>query len=299
MKNFNQRKGIILAGGTGSRLYPITKGSSKQLLPVYDKPMIYYPISTLMEAGIREILIITTEKDQDAFKRLLGNGNQWGIDINFAVQKSPDGLAQSFIIGADFIKDNPSCLILGDNLFHGFDQNNQLEEASQKNDGGTIFAYRVSDPERYGVVEFNKEKKVISIQEKPSKPLSKFAVTGLYFYDKNVVEYAKSVTPSDRGELEITSINQKYLSNNQLDVKLMNQGMAWLDTGTFDSLYEASAFIRTLEKRQGIKVGSPEEVAWRKGWISRDDLEKIAFSQKKSGYGIYLLSLLSDKLKTN
>ena len=299
MKNFNQRKGIILAGGTGSRLYPITKGSSKQLLPVYDKPMIYYPISTLMEAGIREILIITTEKDQDAFKRLLGNGNQWGIDINFAVQKSPDGLAQSFIIGADFIKDNPSCLILGDNLFHGFDQNNQLEEASQKNNGGTIFAYRVSDPERYGVVEFNKEKKVISIQEKPSKPLSKFAVTGLYFYDKNVVEYAKSVTPSDRGELEITSINQKYLSNNQLDVKLMNQGMAWLDTGTFDSLYEASAFIRTLEKRQGIKVGSPEEVAWRKGWISRDDLEKIAFSQKKSGYGIYLLSLLSDKLKTN
>lgn len=299
MKNFNQRKGIILAGGTGSRLYPITKGSSKQLLPVYDKPMIYYPISTLMEAGIREILIITTEKDQDAFKRLLGNGNQWGIDIIFAVQKSPDGLAQSFIIGADFIKDNPSCLILGDNLFHGFDQNNQLEEASQKNDGGTIFAYRVSDPERYGVVEFNKEKKVISIQEKPSKPLSKFAVTGLYFYDKNVVEYAKSVTPSDRGELEITSINQKYLSNNQLDVKLMNQGMAWLDTGTFDSLYEASAFIRTLEKRQGIKVGSPEEVAWRKGWISRDDLEKIAFSQKKSGYGIYLLSLLSDKLKTN
>ena len=299
MKNFNQRKGIILAGGTGSRLYPITKGSSKQLLPVYDKPMIYYPISTLMEAGIREIMIITTEKDQDAFKRLLGNGNQWGIDINFAVQKSPDGLAQSFIIGADFIKDKPSCLILGDNLFHGFDQNNQLEEASQKNDGGTIFAYRVSDPERYGVVEFNKEKKVISIQEKPSKPLSKFAVTGLYFYDKNVVEYAKSVTPSDRGELEITSINQKYLSNNKLDVKLMNQGMAWLDTGTFDSLYEASAFIRTLEKRQGIKVGSPEEVAWRKRWISQDDLEKIAFSQKKSGYGIYLLSLLSDKLKIN
>jgi len=299
LKNFNQRKGIILAGGTGSRLYPITKGSSKQLLPVYDKPMIYYPISTLMEAGIREIMIITTEKDQDAFKRLLGNGNQWGIDINFAVQKSPDGLAQSFIIGADFIKDKPSCLILGDNLFHGFDQNNQLEEASQKNDGGTIFAYRVSDPERYGVVEFNKEKKVISIQEKPSKPLSKFAVTGLYFYDKNVVEYAKSVTPSDRGELEITSINQKYLSNNKLDVKLMNQGMAWLDTGTFDSLYEASAFIRTLEKRQGIKVGSPEEVAWRKRWISQDDLEKIAFSQKKSGYGIYLLSLLSDKLKIN
>ena len=290
------RKGIILAGGTGSRLYPITKGASKQLLPVYDKPMIYYPVSTLMEAGIREILIITTSYDQESFIRLLGDGSQWGINLSFAIQNNPDGLAQSFIIGSDFINNCPTCLILGDNLFYGFDQNNQLQEASRKNEGGTIFAYRVSDPDRYGVVEFNKNMQVVSIEEKPKKPLSKYAVTGLYFYDKNVVDYAKNVSPSDRGELEITSINQMYLNKNQLDVKLMNQGMAWLDTGTFDSLYEASAFIHTLEKRQGIKVGCPEEVAWRNGWINSDKLEEMAISHAKSGYGSYLLSLLSETL---
>ena len=295
MKKYNKRKGIILAGGTGSRLYPITKGVSKQLLPVYDKPMIYYPISTLMQAGIRELLIISNEQDQDAFKRLLGDGNQWGIEIQFKIQRSPDGLAQSFIIGSDFIKNDSTCLILGDNLFYGFENNNQLEKAMNKDKGGTIFAYQVSDPERYGVVEFNHKKKVISIEEKPQKPQSKYAVTGLYFYDNNVLEIAKNVKPSQRGELEITSINQFYLSNNLLEVELMNQGMAWLDTGTFDSLYEASAFIHTLEKRQGIKVGCPEEVAWRKGWISSDKLEKIASLYKKSGYGKYLNNLLIDQ----
>ena len=295
MKKNIKRKGIILAGGTGSRLYPITQGVSKQLLPVYDKPMIYYPISTLMQAGIRELLIITNEQDQDAFKRLLGDGNKWGIEIQFKIQKNPDGLAQSFIIGADFIKNDSTCLILGDNLFYGFENNNQLEKAMNKDKGGTIFAYQVSDPERYGVVEFNHKKKVISIQEKPQKPKSKYAVTGLYFYDNNVLEIAKDVKPSQRGELEITSINQLYLSNNLLEVELMNQGMAWLDTGTFDSLYEASAFIHTLEKRQGIKVGCPEVVAWKKGWISSDKLGEIASEYKKSGYGKYLNNLLNEQ----
>ena len=290
-----KRKGIILAGGTGSRLYPITQGVSKQLLPVYDKPMIYYPISTLMQAGIRELLIITNEQDKDAFKRLLGDGSQWGIEIQFKIQKNPDGLAQSFIIGADFIKNDSTCLILGDNLFYGFENNNQLEKAMNKDKGGSIFAYQVSDPERYGVVEFNNRKKVISIEEKPKKPLSKYAVTGLYFYDNDVLEIAKNVKPSQRGEFEITSINQFYLTNNLLEVELMNQGMAWLDTGTFDSLYEASAFIHTLEKRQGIKVGCPEEVAWRKGWISSDKLGKIASKYKKSGYGKYLKNLLIEQ----
>jgi len=295
MKKNIKRKGIILAGGTGSRLYPITQGVSKQLLPVYDKPMIYYPISTLMQAGIRELLIITNEQDQDAFKRLLGDGNKWGIEIQFKIQKNPDGLAQSFIIGADFIKNDSTCLILGDNLFYGFENNNQLEKAMNKDKGGTIFAYQVSDPERYGVVEFNHKKKVISIQEKPQKPKSKYAVTGLYFYDNNVLEIAKDVKPSQRGELEITSVNQLYLSNNLLEVELMNQGMAWLDTGTFDSLYEASAFIHTLEKRQGIKVGCPEVVAWKKGWISSDKLGEIASEYKKSGYGKYLNNLLNEQ----
>ena len=285
-------KGIILAGGNGSRLYPITKGVSKQLLPVYDKPMIYYPICTLMQAGIREILIITNSYNLEAFKRLLGNGSQWGIEIQFKIQKSPDGLAQSFIIGSDFIKNKPSCLILGDNLFYGFENNNSLEKAMQKERGGTIFAYQVSDPKRYGVVEFNNQKQVISIEEKPLKPLSKFAVTGLYFYDENVVEIAKEVIPSKRGELEITSINQIYLSKNLLEVELMYQGMAWLDTGTFDSLYEASAFIHTIEKRQGIKVGAPEEVSWKKGWISSENLENLASLQDKSGYGTYLKNLI-------
>ena len=296
MSKYLERKGIILAGGNGSRLYPITKGVSKQLLPVYDKPMIYYPICTLMQAGIREILIITNEFNLEAFKRLLGDGSQWGIKIFFRIQVNPDGLAQSFIIGSDFIQNHPSCLILGDNLFYGFENNSKLDKAMAKEKGGTIFAYQVSDPERYGVVEFNAHKKVISIQEKPSKPLSKFAVTGLYFYDENVLEIAKSVKPSKRGELEITSINQIYLSNNLLEVELMNQGMAWLDTGTFDSLYEASGFIHTLEKRQGIKVGSPEEVAWRKGWITSNELEDLASLQNKSGYGSYLKNLLFQEI---
>lgn len=248
-----------------------------------------------MQAGIRELLIITNEQDKDAFKRLLGDGSQWGIEIQFKIQKNPDGLAQSFIIGADFIKNDSTCLILGDNLFYGFENNNQLEKAMNKDKGGSIFAYQVSDPERYGVVEFNNRKKVISIEEKPKKPLSKYAVTGLYFYDNDVLEIAKNVKPSQRGEFEITSINQFYLTNNLLEVELMNQGMAWLDTGTFDSLYEASAFIHTLEKRQGIKVGCPEEVAWRKGWISSDKLGKIASKYKKSGYGKYLKNLLIEQ----
>ena len=291
-----KRKGIILAGGTGSRLFPITKGASKQLIPVYDKPMIYYPICTLMEANIREILIITTSLDNASFKRLLGNGSQWGLDIQFAIQDKAEGLAQSFIIGENFIKKDHSCLILGDNLFYGFDNNQQLEKASSKVEGGTIFAYKVRDPQRYGVVEFNDKKQVISIEEKPKNPSSKYAVTGLYFYDNDVIDIAKEVKPSKRGELEITSINQSYLKNNLLDVELMHQGMAWLDTGTFDSLYAASAFIQTLEKRQGIKVGCPEEIAWRKKWITESDLEKLAFNFKKNSYGNYLYSLLNEKL---
>ena len=291
-----QRKGIILAGGTGSRLFPITKGASKQLMPVYDKPMIYYPICTLMQANIREMLIITTSQDNESFKRLLGNGSQWGLDIRFAIQDKADGLAQSFIIGESFIQKDHSCLILGDNLFYGFDNNHQLEKASNKVEGGTIFAYKVRDPQRYGVVEFNERKQVISIEEKPEKPLSKYAVTGLYFYDNNVIDIAKKVKPSKRGELEITSINQSYLNNNSLDVELMHQGMAWLDTGTFDSLYAASAFIQTLEKRQGIKVGCPEEIAWRKRWINASDLEDLAGNFKKNSYGKYLFSLLNENV---
>ena len=289
-----KRKGIILAGGTGSRLFPITKGASKQLLPIYDKPMIYYPISTLMQANIREILIITTRQDNESFKRLIGNGSQWGLDIQFAIQEKADGLAQSFIIGCDFIKNDHTCLILGDNLFHGFENNTQLINASNKDEGGTIFAYRVKDPERYGVVEFDNNKNVVSILEKPENPLSKYAVTGLYFYDNNVVDIAKEVKPSHRGELEITTINQTYLKNNLLDVQLMDQGMAWLDTGTFDSLYAATAFIQTLEKRQGIKVGCPEEIAWRKGWINESQLEQSS-SNYKNDYGNYLNSLLNEK----
>jgi len=291
-----RRKGIILAGGTGSRLFPITKGASKQLMPVYDKPMIYYPICTLMEANIREILIITTSQDNSSFKRLLGDGSQWGLEIQFAIQDKAEGLAQSFIIGENFIKKDHTCLILGDNLFYGFDNNHQLEKASNKDQGGTIFAYKVRDPQRYGVVEFNDKKQVISIEEKPKNPSSKYAVTGLYFYDNDVIDIAKEVKPSKRGELEITSINQSYLKNNSLDVELMHQGMAWLDTGTFDSLYAASAFIQTLEKRQGIKVGCPEELAWRKRWITESDLEKLAFNFKKNSYGNYLYSLLNEQL---
>ena len=289
-----KRKGLILAGGTGSRLYPITKGISKQLLPIYDKPMIYYPICTLMQAGIREILVILDKFNFEAFKNLLGDGSQWGLEIQFKIQEKPDGLAQSFIIGSDFIKNDPTCLILGDNLFYGFENNDKLSRAMKRREGGTIFAHQVSDPERYGVVEFNEHNEVISIQEKPLKPLSKFAVTGLYFYDNNVVEIAKQIKPSTRGELEITTINQIYLSENLLNVELMNQGMAWLDTGTFDSLYEASAFIHTLEKRQGINVGCPEEIAFRMGWINYDKLLKLAESHSKNEYGVYLQKLIKE-----
>jgi len=289
-----QRKGIILAGGTGSRLFPITKGASKQLMPVYDKPMIYYPICTLMQANIREILIITTSIDNASFKRLLGDGSQWGLDIQFAIQDKAEGLAQSFIIGENFIKKDHSCLILGDNLFYGFDNNQQLDKASNKVDGGTIFAYKVRDPQRYGVVEFNDKKQVISIEEKPKNPSSKYAVTGLYFYDNKVVNYAKSLNFSKRNELEITDINKIYLKEGNLNVQLIGRGNAWLDTGTIESLHEASSYIRTLENRQGLKISCPEEIAWRNKWINDEQLEELARPIAKSGYGMYLMNLLNE-----
>ena len=287
------RRGIILAGGTGSRLYPITKGVSKQLLPVYDKPMIYYPLSTLMLAGIREILIITTPQDRDSFERLLGDGSLWGITIKYAIQKAPLGLAEAFLIAADFIKKDPVTLILGDNLFYGAELTEQLKYAYNNNVGATIFAYPVLDPERYGVVDFDKNRQVLSIEEKPSEPKSKYAITGLYFYDESIFSKASNVIPSDRGELEITDINLMYLQEGSLKVEVMGRGMAWLDTGTFESLQEAGAFIRTIENRQGLKVGSPEEVSWRNGWINDTDLEQLAKKLLKSGYGEYLLELLS------
>ena len=289
------RKGIILAGGTGTRLYPITKVISKQLLPVYDKPMIYYPLTTLMMAGIREIMIITTPGDMLTFKELLGNGKQLGIKICYEAQLRPSGLAEAFLIASEFINDNPVALILGDNLYHGFGLIPQLKKANQSTSYATVFAYPVSDPERYGVIEFDSEGCVVSIEEKPFKPKSRFAVTGLYFYDSSVVEKAKKVTPSARGELEITDINKMYIKENNLMVEVLGRGMAWLDTGTFDSLHDASSYIRTLENRQGLKVGSPEEVAWRSGWINDDDLLKLAKSMIKSGYGDYLMRLISDK----
>ena len=287
-----QRKGIILAGGSGTRLHPITQAVSKQLLPVYDKPMIYYPLSTLMLAGLREVLIITTPHDQATFQQLLGDGSRWGMTICYAVQPSPDGLAQAFLIGADFLAGAPAALVLGDNLFHGHDLIPQLMSCNDPSVGATVFAYPVHDPQRYGVVAFDAAGQVTSLEEKPTHPRSRYAVTGLYFYDESVVERAERVLPSKRGELEITDLNQQYLKEGLLRVELMGRGMAWLDTGTCDSLHEAASYIRTLERRQGLKVGCPEEVAWRLGWIDSKQLAALAEPLRKSGYGNYLLQLL-------
>ena len=284
-------KGIILAGGTGSRLYPLTMASSKQLLPIYDKPMIYYPLSILMLAGIKDILLITTVQDKESFYRLLGDGSQFGINVSYAVQSSPDGLAQAFIIGEEFIGNDRVTLILGDNIFWGHGFSSLLERAVNKENRATVFGYHVVDPERFGVVSFNDSKEVISIEEKPKKPKSKYAVTGLYIYDNNVIEIAKNVKPSDRGELEITSINQEYLKQQKLDVELLGWGFVWLDTGTNESLFEASSFVETIEKRQGFKIACLEEIAWRNGWISDESLLSCAEKYQNSEYGKYLKKL--------
>ena len=291
----SRRKGIVLAGGSGSRLYPATQVVSKQLLPIYDKPMIYYPLSTLLLAGIREVLVISTPQDTPRFEQLLGDGSQWGISLTYAVQPSPDGLAQAFLIGEKFLGDDLCALVLGDNIFYGHDFASLLRNADQKTSGATIFAYAVQDPERYGVVEFDHTGRVTSLEEKPRSPQSRYAVTGLYFYDRQVVELAKTITPSARGELEITDLNRLYLQQGTLDVQTMGRGYAWLDTGTHESMLEASQFIHTIENRQGVKVAAPEEIAWRNGWIDDAQLQKLAQTLAKSGYGEYLLGVLKEK----
>jgi glucose-1-phosphate thymidylyltransferase len=292
LKSNIQRKGIILAGGSGTRLYPITHAVSKQLMPVYDKPMVYYPLTTLMLAGIREILLISTPQDTSRFHDLLGDGSQWGLSIQYKVQPSPDGLAQAFTIGKEFVNHQPSALILGDNIFYGQDFANQLQVVNQSTSGATVFAYHVSDPQRYGVVEFDKQLKAISIEEKPEQPKSNYAVTGLYFYDEQICDIAASIKPSARGEYEITDVNRIYLQQEQLKVEIMGRGYAWLDTGTHDSLHEAAGFIATLQKRQGLMVACPEEISFYQGWISASDVEKLAYPLKKNAYGQYLLKLI-------